>query len=288
MHPSRGLTQPEGPPAPREESGLKRVGRTWRGRYQRSPARDLVSGLAAVDFGDRIILFGAALLLSVLPLIILLSALASHQADEDIAQRLGLNRQGTHIIDALFRQAPARFNLSVLVSLLLSLAGTIAVARSVQVIYERSYELKTRRGMTSLLRCLGWVLGVGGVLVATTWLGRSIRDAPGGREVLGLVTFTSVVALFWWGMHFLLAARVGWRRLLPAALATALFWVGLGVFAEVYFSSTIVSDSRLYGTIGVVFTLLTWFIAIGAVITLGAVTGAVWEKRLPKAYHRTS
>jgi membrane protein len=47
----------------------------------------------------------------------------------------------------------------------------------------------------------------------------------------------------------------------------------------VYFSSAIISDSRLYGTIGVVFTLLTWFIAIGAVIVLGAVAGATWDQR---------
>jgi membrane protein len=52
--------------------------------------------------------------------------------------------------------------------------------------------------------------------------------------------------------------------------------MGLGVLASVYFSSTVVSDGRLYGTIGVVFTLVTWFIAIGAVLTLGAVVGLVW------------
>jgi hypothetical protein len=39
------------------------------------------------------------------------------------------------------------------------------------------------------------------------------------------------------------------------------------------------SDSRLYGKIGVVFTLATWFIVIGAVITLGALGGAVWQRR---------
>ena len=52
-----------------------------------------------------------------------------------------------------------------------------------------------------------------------------------------------------------------------------------GVFSSVYFSSAIISDSRLYGTIGVVFTLLTWFIAIGAVIVPGAVAGATWDQR---------
>jgi len=70
-------------------------------------------------------------------------------------------------------------------------------------------------------------------------------------------------------MHFLQAGRVPWRRLLPAAVLTAVLRIGLGLFSAVYFSSAIISNSRLYGTIGVVFTLLTWFIAIGAVIVPG-------------------
>jgi uncharacterized BrkB/YihY/UPF0761 family membrane protein len=46
---------------------------------------------------------------------------------------------------------------------------------------------------------------------------------------------------------------------------------------SVYFSSSVISDSRLYGTIGVVFSLMIWSIAIGAVIVLGAVAGATWN-----------
>jgi len=86
---------------------------------------------------------------------------------------------------------------------------------------------------------------------------------------------------FWWTMHFLVAGRVPWRDLRSSAIATAIFWIGLGVFASFYFSSTVVSDSKLYGTIGVVFTLASWFIAMGAVIILGAAVGLVWERQHP-------
>jgi membrane protein len=54
---------------------------------------------------------------------------------------------------------------------------------------------------------------------------------------------------------------------------------GLGVFSKFYFSGTITADSKTYGTIGAIFGIMTWFIAIGAVIILGAVAGAVWEDR---------
>jgi hypothetical protein len=70
-----------------------------------------------------------------------------------------------------------------------------------------------------------------------------------------------------------------WRTLLPSALITGIFYGGLGVFSKFYFSETIISDSKTYVTIGAIFGIMTWFIAIGAVIILGAVAGAVWEDR---------
>ena len=94
-----------------------------------------------------------------------------------------------------------------------------------------------------------------------------------------IVTFAVMTPFFWWTMHFLLADRVPWRKLQLAAIATGAFYVGLGIFSKFYFSSTIISDSKTYGTIGAIFGIMTWFIAIGAVIILGAVSGAVWEDR---------
>ena len=123
---------------------------------------------------------------------------------------------------------------------------------------------------------LTWAGVLFGVLVAESAINERVR--AGGPVAQGLVTYAGTAAFFWWTMHFLLAGRVPWRRL-TAAILTALLWIGLEVFSSVYFSPAIISDSRLYGTIGVVFTLLTWFIAIGAVIVLGAVAGATWDQR---------
>jgi membrane protein len=270
---------------PRDATQPKRwAGRAtqWRQRYDGSAAQDLVNTLGAIEFGDRIILFGAALLLSVLPLIILLSALASQRVDDDIARHLGLGLQGTRILEGLFRAPNVSFNLGVFVSLALSLAGTIAVARSVQVIYERTFEQAHTRGNENLLRCFAWVVVLAGLLILDGEISGPLRNRPAGSLLLGLVDFVLVTLFFWWSIHFLLAGRESWTRIGPAAVATAAFWMGLGVFASFYLSSTLVSDSRLYGEIGVVFTLVTWFMAMGAVITLGAVVGVVWERRRPR------
>jgi membrane protein len=235
----------------------------WRQRYEGSAVQDLVRTLGAIEFGDRIILFGSALLLSVLPLIILLSALASSRVDDDIARHLGLGRQGSRILEALFSPSNVSFNLGVFVSLALSLAGTIAVARSVQVIYEGTFEQDHAKGADNLLRCFVWVAGLAGLLILDGEISGLLPNGPGGPVMLGLVDFVILTLFFWWSIHFLLAGRESWARVAPSAVATALFWMGLGVFASFYLSSTMVSDSRLYGKIGVVFTLVTWFIAIG-------------------------
>ncbi len=242
-------------------------------------AQELIKGLGDVQFGNWIILFGASFLLSVLPLIILLSALANSRVDDDIATRLGLNREGSHIVDTLFTSSHAGLNFGVAVALVLSLLGTIAVARSVQSLYQQIFDHLDIRGWPNVLRCLVWALAAAVEVYVDAVVSRPLRDLPAGRVFLGLGNLVIVTAFFWWGLHFLLRGKEPWPRLFTAALATGVFWVGLGAFASLYFSSTLVSDSHLYGAIGVVFTLVTWFIAMGAVITLGAVVGHTWVTR---------
>ena len=100
-------------------------------------------------------------------------------------------------------------------------------------------------------RFLTWVGVLFGALVTESILSGPVH-AAGGAVAQGLVTYAGTAAVFWWTMHFLLAGRVPWRRLIHAAILTALLWIGLEVLSSVYFSAAVVSDSRLYGTIGVV------------------------------------
>jgi membrane protein len=219
------------------------------------------------------------LLLSVLPFIILLSAFADNRVDDDIAQEIGLSGQGARAVETLFRTPSVSFNLGIAVSLLLGLAGTIALARSVQGVYEQAFDQPRRSGPKTWPRCFAWVVCLAGLLIADAAVARPLGGGAAGRVAIGWVDFVILTFFFWWSIHFLLGGRVRWHKCWPSALATGLFWMGLGVFASIYFSSTIVSDSHLYGSIGVIFTLVTWFIAVGAVITLGAVAGVVWNDR---------
>jgi len=238
------------------------------------PGRSRPGGQAA----GRISPIGAGLLVSQLPFLILLSAFASQRIDDDIALRLGLNQRASGIVSHLLTSSPAVLNVATFTSLLFVTAGTLAVASSLQQICEKAFR-QDHRGMRDMYRLAIWVAALCAAVALEGIVGGPVRDAPGGAVLAELVTFAVMTPFFWWTMHFLLAGRVPWRKLLLAAIATGAFYVGLGIFSKFYFSSTIISDSRTFGTIGAIFGILTWLIAIGAVIILGAVAGVVWDSR---------
>jgi uncharacterized BrkB/YihY/UPF0761 family membrane protein len=124
---------------------------------------------------------------------------------------------------------------------------------------------------------------------------RRVVDRPPGHEIEGgrcrpiveaLARFGAETLFFWWKMHFLLGGRVRWRVLFRPALVTAVPWLGLAVFSSLFFSNSVISDSREYGTIGVVFTLLSWLVLIGTVVVLGAAGGTVWQERAVREAQR--
>jgi membrane protein len=259
-------------------AGPRRWAAAARARYQGSLAQRFAAELQTLDFTQQIILLGAGLLVSLLPFLILLSAFASERIDDDIALRLGLNQRASGIVSHLFTSSPAVLNVATVTSLLFVTAGTLAVASSLQQIYEKAFR-QGHRGMRDVYRLPAWVAVLCAAVAFESIVGRPVRNASAGPVLAELVTFAVMTPFFWWTMHFLLAGRVPWRRLLLPAIATGACFAGLGVFSKFYFSSTIISDSRTYGTIGAVFGILTWLIAIGAVIIIGAVAGVVWDSR---------
>jgi membrane protein len=109
-------------------------------------------------------------------------------------------------------------------------------------------------------------------------IGRQV--GPAGHHVLIFAALFVIDVLFWWWtVHVLLLGRLSWRAAFPAGLATGFCYAGLGVFSALFFSKSIVSDEKSYGPVGVVMVLVTYFIAIGVVVHLGAVLGRMWNER---------
>jgi membrane protein len=249
-----------------------------RARFEASLAGSFFRQLRALDFASQAMLFGAGLLVSLLPFVILLSAFASQRVDDDISLRLGLDRQAAGIVDQLITSAPARADVATITSLIFVTAGMFAVASSLQQIYEKAFA-QGHGGLRGWYRLLAWIVVLCVAVVLESLASRAARDAPAGGWLAPLVTAALMIPFFWWTMDFLLAGRVPWSKLLPSAIVTGICYGGLGLFSRFYFSSTIIADSKTYGTIGAIFGIMTWLIAIGAVIILGAVAGAVWKQR---------
>ena len=256
-------------PPPRSLSAARR-------RYRGSVAEDLAVRLKELEAGNWIVTFGASVLLTVLPLIILLGALANERIDDDLSRHLGVNRHGANIVAALFRHRPTGSAVPIALGLLIGSLGTLAMAGSLQVVYERVFRQHPRG--RDIPRYVAWTATLLAALISEAAFDGPLRAAAGAiaRDV---VTLIATVTFSAWTMHFLVAGRVPWRRVLPPALATALMWLGLALFSSLYFSSAVVSEDRLYGPIGVIFVLLSWFIAIGAVLIAGAASGALWQER---------
>jgi membrane protein len=247
-------------------------------RYEGSFAQRLFTRLTALDFMNQAILFGAGVLLSLLPFLVLLSAFADERVDDDLALHLGLDHRAAKIVSHLFTQHGAKWNQATAISLVFMVAGTITVVSALQEIYQKAFD-QPGRGMRDLPRFLVWIVVMCAAVALVGELGKPVRLLPAGFVLVEIVIGAVFIPFVWWTMHFLLDGRVEWRRLFPSAVATGLFAAVFGVFSTLYFSSTIISDDRIYGPIGAVFDIVTWLVGIGAVIILGAVAGVVWQER---------
>ena len=256
---------------------VRRRMRSLKDTYEGSSAEHLWSRLNALDFINKGMLFAAVLLLCFFPFIIVANALAGQSAVTGLVRHLGLNQEAAKDVSGLFTSSSATSNAVTGTAYLFFLLGGIAAAAAVQDLYERSFELEAG-GLKDIFRRFVWLVGTVGWVSLVALVGPWLHNAVGlwFVAILGFVTVT----LYWWlTMWFLLSARVSWRPLLPSAVATALFWVGMEIVFSFIFSGTVISDDKKYGPIGVVFALMSWLIAIGVVIILGAVVGLVWRER---------
>jgi membrane protein len=187
-----------------------------------------------------------------------------------------LNHQAAADVGHLFTSSSATSHTVTGLAWAFFILSGVAVAGAIQSLYEQIFELDSR-GVKSTHRRLIWLAFSVGWLFLTSVVGPPVRAAgPAAFAIVDLIGLT----LFWWvTMWLLLGGRVSWRRLFPRAVATSVFWLGMGAVFSVIFSGMVTSDHEKYGPVGVVFALMSFFVAIGVVIILGAVVGIVWQDR---------
>jgi membrane protein len=244
-------------------------------RFDRSAAGEVWRRLSEIDFISQALVLAGTITMWLIPSLIVLDGIRGQSTVQRVSERMGLNAEASERLAAIFgSKAPsAAITTSSVVVVALGLLGA---AGAVQRLYELVFKLPNR-GMRDLPRRAAWPVASVAAISASRLLDHELRQHTGGALLAATVSFAVLAAFFWWTMHFLLGARVRWRELLPPALATAAFWVGLAVFSSFYFSHAIIENDEQYGPIGDVFVLMTWLLAVGVVLILGPVVGIAWS-----------
>lgn len=256
--------------------GIRHVAEAGKEKYAGSSAEYLWRRLESMDFINRGMVCAATLLLCFFPFLIVTSAVAGRSTVKGLARRLGLNRQAATDLGHLFNSSAATSaTVTGTAWVFLILSGVIAAA-AIQQLYQQAFELDRRAG--DMLRALIWLAVLAGCIFVAGLAGPAVSHAA-GPVLFGVIGLAVLTGFWWFTMWFLLARRISWGYLLPAAVATAVFWVGMEAVFSVVFSGMVISNDEKYGPIGIVFSLLSWLIAIGVVIILGAVVGIVLQER---------
>ncbi len=223
--------------------------------------------------------FAALALLCLFPAMMVLSAATGRDFRQTIITRLGLNSSAAKDVDGLISNPQQSVSTITVVGIVFLVIFTIGVAGTLQGWYERIYDQAPPGGWTTpLLIRVSWVVGLCVYLLLQVQVGQHVGPA-GGHVLIFVCAFIIATLFWWWSAYMLLAGRLGWRELLPTGLATGIFMTGLSVFSSLLFSSSIVSDDKTYGPIGVVMVLISYLVGLGVVIHLGAVVGRMWNER---------
>jgi membrane protein len=157
--------------------------------------------------------------------------------------------------------------------LLLLLISTLSFTRGLQRLYELTFGLKTL-GMRNTPRAIYWL-----AFVAVYFAVRPVVTAPFHGSVRVVVTITLGVGLWLLTPYLLLGRRVRWQRLVPSAILSAIGMTGVAVWSVIWMPHTLASCATQFGVIGIGFAMLTWFVAVAAVIVVTTTGGATIADR---------
>lgn len=247
-----------------------------RRRFEGSTAERLWNRLNSMDFINRGMLFASVLLLCLIPFLIIVAALAGRSAATGLIEHFGLDQEASADVSKVFAPPSSTSSAISGLSWVFFVLGGIAAATALQGLYEASFGVGSR-GLKDTHRRIAWLAVFVGVLALAAWGGPWLHRT-GGAVLLAAVVFVVLIVFWWFTIWFLLSGRRPWRDVFPSALATAVCWLGMAIVFHLIMSSTVTQDYDKYGPIGVVFALMSFLIAVGVVVILGAIAGLVWTE----------
>jgi membrane protein len=249
-----------------------------RERFERSLPGEIVDEVLRVEVIERSLALASKLFVALIPLSIILKAVApgSGNFGEDVVLRLGLTGQGAQATRTLFATGPEVQGAVSVIGILIVLYSSLSFTRALQRVYLKIWGLQAPP-LDALRRQVVWMVG----FISYTVLLSPMHEFE-HRHKLGTlyaVTAIGLGAAFWgWTPYLLLGKRIRQRRLLLTGVLTA---VGISLYSiatALFIPEVFTHNAERYGLIGIAFGLVTWLFAYAGVVVVCGVIAATWDR----------
>jgi len=197
----------------------------------------------------------------------------------DVVQRLGLTGEAATTLNGAIATAERSRKAASAIGIVGLLWSGLGLVAAVQYAINAAWQA-TGRGWRDKLQGLLWLAGATLLFLTSFATSAVIRLLPGFLAPLGILAGLSVnVGLWLWTFKVLATRDVGWKALLPGAVAGSIGLEILKAIGAFYVPRAVSAASALYGTLGVVFAILAWLLFFGRLVVYAAVVNVVrWEE----------
>ncbi|MCT4353359.1 YihY/virulence factor BrkB family protein [Streptomyces sp. Je 1-79] len=237
----------------------------------------LTARMLAVNILDAATRLAAQCFLTAIPLLFVVASFApegvKNQLIESVRAVFGLTGAADDQLQKLYTSHTESLEqVTGFVGTLMVLLSATAVSRAMQRLCMRAWAIPKGGTKVAPWRWLVWIVVWLVVLVVQA----PLRNGFGAGLWLGIpVTVVCQTALWWWSQHLLLGGRIGWLPLLPGAVLTGAAVTALSLGAHFYMPMALNRTLAEYGSLGPVFTMLSWLIVVCAVVAVAITVGAV-------------
>ena len=226
---------------------------------------------------DRAMAIAAQGYSAFLPLLIVYASLLPRSENTSFADRVvrsfELKGSAAASVRKAFAPSGAVESGVTVLGIVMLLVSALAFTRGLQRLYELAFGLPTL-GLRNTLRALLWLAVVAAILTL-----RPVLSEPLDGWLLTVSGIATGTVTWLLTPYLLLGRRVRPLRLLPGALLTSIGMAGVGVWSVIWMPHTLATSAAQFGIIGIGFAMLTWFVAVSAVVVVTTCGGATIADR---------
>ena len=239
-----------------------------------------VGSFVALQGVDRAMAIASQALTALIPLLLLVSALAP-RSDADVVsdaiiRRFELTGSAAEAVQLVFVHS-GESSTGIVSLLLLVISGT-SLARRIQRMYLQAWQLQP---LPSVRGSVNATLGLGALLVqfALLYLLRSLVRTLPFEWVVGTPLSLLASLVLWTSIPWLLLdRRIHWRRLVPGAVMAAVGVSVYGFATTIYMPRLMENYNERYGLFGVTLALIEWLLCIALILVTTTVVATEFDR----------